>query len=568
MDLMGMRPQSSEMLGGMYQMMPPPPNERVLYVGNLSPDVDEGVLMEFFRKCSNPVACRLMRDIFTTESRRFGFVTFHSEEEARRAQELLNHERLDGSEIRIAAKRSPSDFKAQANVFIKNLAPQIGGRALQQLCSQFGPVLSCIIRCDDKGSSLGYGFVQFETEEAARKAIDSLNATELEGQQLHAQQFQPQRTRTSLLGTNVYIKNFPTEWKKDQIENMLREHMAPFGKIISLGVFTHTHPTLNVEACYAFVAFEKAEAAAAAIASLNDKDAYEVLGGEAPSTEERTPLYAVLAVSRRVRKEEIEKKAALQQTPTNIFVRSLKPETQKEDLERVFSKFGKVASISVKPMKAVEGVPLMSYGFVNFTTAAEAQTAVFEGKRDAEVLALLALAPSRDRNFLAFFQPKNSRAAYLKMRKNLAMSAAPRMQPMPMLPYGLVGPMPPFSGSRRPPAPYASLMPPTTLIPPISVAPPVSLYTPEWLKQNRKEFFELPRDKQKNILGKLVFDRIRKAGLAPAAILPKVAGMLSDTEILEYEEIVDLLENEEALTERVKEAVDIVIESISQSQTS
>lgn len=569
MDLGSMRLSSAEMMGAYpMQMLPAIPNDRVLYVGNLSPDVNDPAILTFFQQCSAPLSVRLMRDMYTGESRRFGFVTFNSEEEARHAQELLNHEKLDGFEMRISVKRTPSEFKAQANVFIKNIALEVGGRGLQKLCGQFGNVLSCIIRSDEKGNSLGYGFVQFETEEEARKAIEGLNEREFEGKQLVVQQFQPQRTRTSFLGNNVYLKNFPASWSKERIEQLLREHAGVFGSIVSMGVFASVHPTSKAQSYYGFIAFDKAESATSTINALHGRNPYEVFGGEASAEEASASLYAVLAVPRRVHKENLEKKAVLEQSPTNIFIRSLKPDTQKEDLIRIFSKFGEVFSASVQPMKAVEGIPSMSYGFVNFSLPQAAQSAVFEGKRDPQVLALLALPPSRDRNFIAFFQSKVTRNAYLKMRRNLVRNAMP-----PFVPPNVVLPfMMPFmpqqqqyAPSRQQNLPYAvpprPIPPPVKLLPPVPITPAIPSYTPEWLKKHRKEFFELPTDKQKKILGNLVFSRISKSGLASATDLPKVAGMLSDVEILEYEEIVDLLENEEALVDRVTEAVDIIRES-------
>jgi len=38
--------------------------------------------------------------------------------------------------------------------------------------------------CDENGSSLGYGYIHFETEEAARTAIEKVNGMFLNGKQL------------------------------------------------------------------------------------------------------------------------------------------------------------------------------------------------------------------------------------------------------------------------------------------------------------------------------------------------------------------------------------------------
>lgn len=61
--------------------------------------------------------------------------------------------------MRICFKKSPSDFKDESNIFIKNLSPKVTTKKLDEECSKYGEVLSCIIRNNEKGESLGYGYV-------------------------------------------------------------------------------------------------------------------------------------------------------------------------------------------------------------------------------------------------------------------------------------------------------------------------------------------------------------------------------------------------------------------------
>lgn len=84
----------------------------------------------------------------------------------------------------------------------------------------------------------GYGFVHFETEEAAVNAIQKVNGMLLNDKKVFVGRFVPRKEREKELGekakkfTNVYVKNFGEELGDDKLKDMFTK----FGKITSYKV--------------------------------------------------------------------------------------------------------------------------------------------------------------------------------------------------------------------------------------------------------------------------------------------------------------------------------------------
>ena len=61
-----------------------------IYVGNLSPEVNEDDLREAFEAHGQVSSVKVIKDRFTGEPRGFGFIEMPEQEEAKTAMEILN----------------------------------------------------------------------------------------------------------------------------------------------------------------------------------------------------------------------------------------------------------------------------------------------------------------------------------------------------------------------------------------------------------------------------------------------------------------------------------------------
>lgn len=93
--------------------------------------------------------------------------------------------------------------------------------------------------CDENGSK-GYGFVHFETQEAAERAIEKMNGMLLNDRKVFVGRFKSRKEREAELGarakefTNVYIKNFG----EDMDDERLKELFGKFGNVSKLNLYT------------------------------------------------------------------------------------------------------------------------------------------------------------------------------------------------------------------------------------------------------------------------------------------------------------------------------------------
>ncbi|XP_044067795.1 polyadenylate-binding protein 1-like isoform X2 [Siniperca chuatsi] len=389
-----------------------------LYVGDLHPDVTEAMLYQKFSPAGPIMSIRVCRDIITRRSLGYAYINFQQPADAECALDTMNYDVIKGRPIRIMwSQRDPGLRKSGVgNIFIKNMDESIDNKALYDTFSAFGNILSCKVVCDEKGSK-GYGFVHFETHEAANRAIDTMNGMLLNDRKVREthNQLEPgivnpkvhflgEKCQLSLLSfvghfksrkerevefgtkamkfTNVYIKNF----SEDYTDEKLKEVFSAFGRTLSVRVMKDERGRSRG---FGFVNYANHEDAQKAVDEMNGKD----INGKI--------IYVGRAQKRLERQGELKRKfdqikqdRIQRYQGVNLYVKNLDDSIDDERLRKEFAPYGTITSAKVM----TDGSQSKGFGFVCFSSPEEATKAVTEmnGRIVATKPLYVALAQRRE----------------------------------------------------------------------------------------------------------------------------------------------------------------------------
>ncbi|GAA5870407.1 hypothetical protein JCM1840_004716 [Sporobolomyces johnsonii] len=152
--------------------------EATVYMGNLDERCTDALIWELMLQAGPVVNVHLPKDRISMTHQGYGFCEFLTEEDADYACKIMNQIKLFGKPIRV--NKASSDRKQLdigANLFIGNLDPNVDERMLYDTFMAFGTLVqpAKISRDMTTGASKGFGFVSYDSFEAADAAIESMN---------------------------------------------------------------------------------------------------------------------------------------------------------------------------------------------------------------------------------------------------------------------------------------------------------------------------------------------------------------------------------------------------------
>ncbi|KAJ6739650.1 POLYADENYLATE-BINDING PROTEIN 7 [Salix koriyanagi] len=254
-----------------------------LFVKNLDISVDNSKLQHIFSKYGKIVSCKVA---VTPEgkSKGYGYVQFESKESSNDAIQKVNGTIVEGKEIYVSPFISRSErFQANSgaiytNLYVKNLDSEVTEDILRDKFSQFGEITSLLISKDENGVSKGFGFVNFEHSNDAKRAEESMHGTQLESKAIYVARAQTKAERQGILsaqfeqrrkerlqkfkGLNVYVKQID----ENVDDSQLNDYFSQCGVISSAKIMRDQK---GASKGFGFVCFSTPEEANMAIKTLN-----------------------------------------------------------------------------------------------------------------------------------------------------------------------------------------------------------------------------------------------------------------------------------------------------------
>jgi polyadenylate-binding protein len=327
--------------------------------------------------------------------------------------------------------------------------------------------LSCKIAQDPEGKSRGFGFVHYETEEAAKTAIEKLNGMNIGTKTVFVGLFQKHADRedgTPKQFTNVYLKHIPETWDDEKV----RAAIVDFGTVTSFVVKVDPKGRR-----FAFANFEEFDQAKACVDALHGKDmrTEEQKAAQETMTQEEKDeleaekdediytyqLYCTRAQNKSERQAELKSKfvpsanssSASLRAPggNNLYIKNLSETVDDEGLKAMFEPFGQITSAKV--MRDDKGES-RCFGFVCFANPEDATKAVTDMH-----LKLINGKPL----YVGLHEKKDQRIERLQSRYRVPQGMQPGMGPQGMMMrpgaggFPQAGGMYGFGGPRMPGAP-------------------------------------------------------------------------------------------------------------------
>lgn len=162
--------------------------------------------------------------------------------------------------------------RVPASLHIAELDPRVDETVLMQIFSAVAHVASVkLVRDKVTSQSMGYAYINFESDDQAQLAMDKLNFSKIYGRVIRVSYTRDRQTNSTQPRAkrnnkaNLYVKNLDPSIDSQQLYQLFKK----FGAITSVRVMEHPD---GKSKGFGFVCFENENDAQAAINEMNDYD--------------------------------------------------------------------------------------------------------------------------------------------------------------------------------------------------------------------------------------------------------------------------------------------------------
>ena len=440
---------------------------------------------------------------------------------ANRALALGNYTYLLGREI-FLTKFNPEFMKNRAvgNIFVKNLPPSALSADLHKFFQDIGPIFSCRVKYSSNGQCMGYGYVRFENQADADKALIERNGKPFMGNNIEICAFQTRENRSNgyLAYNNLCVQNIPKNYTNADLTRLF----LPFGEVISAVVIKAVIDSEENKG-FGFVCFKDTEAARKAEAAMNRN----LIAGQEIRVCRAMPMDARKSPLREERQSPAFKE-------NNLYVKNLPEAVTEEGLKKAFEEFGTVLSARVMNKKVynnatgVEEPRAYSFGFVYFETKEAAAKAVEAAKSKTILGQKLYVSVAERKEERNSKYKYNNKHPYQRQPYQMQYPMNPHYNQMrPMMPPDMRPSYPMYYGMPQQYYPMRPMMMPPMAQPPQYSVPPVQAPPPQVAPP------ALPNDKEQ--LGEILYPLVNAINETHAS---KITGMLLELDIEQIHKLV------------------------------
>ncbi|CAM6000954.1 unnamed protein product [Sphagnum balticum] len=167
-----------------------------VYVGSISFELKEDTIRQAFLPFGPIKSINMSWDPLTQKHKGFAFVEYELPEAAQLSLDQMNGVMIGGRNIKVGRpsnmpqaapiiEQLQTEAKQYNRIYVASIHPDLSEQDIQSVFEAFGKTKTCkLAQSQYPGKHKGYGFIEYETPQAALDAIASMNLFDLGGQYL------------------------------------------------------------------------------------------------------------------------------------------------------------------------------------------------------------------------------------------------------------------------------------------------------------------------------------------------------------------------------------------------